>query len=354
MASDASAVEDVLRSLGVPEDAIARAAERGDLLSAFFESLPLRGAVHRTVSAADIHADCGMPVAQLQELMLAFGLHQPDPDEAAFTLDEAQAFGELWRQQEIWPFELGIQIARLYGRLLARIAQASVQQWFAVAEPRLRAAAPDEEQRTITAAQTFDRLLPVADALLTGVHRRWLEREAAQIAMRAAESTGAEGMLTGSAEVSILFCDLKDFTAFADRQGDGAAVTIIDHFASTVMRERGEEAGLTKLLGDGFMIVYREPLPAVHAATRIMAAMRVPDKPAIHASVHHGRAALREGDYFGSAVNLAARLLALADRDELLVTAPVVERCPDLDWEHCGSERLRGVSDEVDLFRLKS
>lgn len=337
----------------MPEEAIARAAQRGDLLSAFFESLPLRGAVHRTVSAADIQADCGMPAAQLQELMLAFGLPPPQPNEPAFSLDEAQAFCELWRQQDVWPFELGVQIARLYGRLLARIAQASVQQWFAVAEPRLRAAASDEDQRTITTAQTFDRLLPVSDALLTGVHRRWLEREAAQVAMRAAESRTAAGLLSGSAEVSILFCDLKDFTAFADRQGDGAAVQIIDHFAGTVMRERGEEAGLTKLLGDGFMIVYPEPLGAVQAAVRIMAAMRAPRNPAIHASLHHGRAALREGDYFGSAVNLAARLLALAERDELLVTAPVVERCPGFDWEHCGTERVRGVSEEVDVFRLK-
>lgn len=353
MASTASRVQDVLRSLGVPEEVIARAAERGDLLSAFFESLPLRLAADRKISAAQIEAAGGMPVAQLEEMMVALGLPPTDPDEPAFSPEEAKAFTELWRQQDIWPFEHGIQIARLYGRLLARIAQASVQQWFAVAEPRLREAIPDEGQRTLAVANRFDRLLPVADALLVGVHRRWVEREAAQLAVRAAESGTAAGLLRGLAEVSILFCDLKDFTAFADRQGDGAAVRIIDHLAGTVMRERGEGVGLTKLLGDGFMLVYPEPLPAVEAAARIISAMQAPGQPAIHASIHHGPAVLREGDYFGSAVNLAARLLALAERDELLVTDPVVDQCPGFDWEHCGSERVRGVSDEVNVFRLK-
>jgi adenylate cyclase len=354
MGPEPEPVEDVLRAAGVPEEAIERVQGREDPLSAFFESIPLRGASDRTVTPAQIEAGGGMPVGQSQELMRAFGLPPPEPDEPAFTPDEAQALDELWRHQDIWPFDLGVQIARLYGRLLARIAQASVQQWLAVAEPRLRAAEPDEGRRTIAAADSFDRLLPVADSLLAGVHRRWVEREAAQIAVRTAESGPAAALLSGVAQVSILFCDLKDFTAFADRQGDGAAVRIIDHFASTVMEARGEEAGLTKLLGDGFMVVYPEPGPAVTAGRRIIQEMRSADKPGVHASVHHGAAVPREGDYFGQSVNLAARLLALAERDELLATTPVIERCPDFEWEHCGSEHMRGFADQVQVYRLRA
>jgi adenylate cyclase len=354
MASEPDELEDVLRTLGVPEDGIERARRHGDPLGALFESMPARGAADRTVSAAQMEAEGGMPVAQSQEMMRAFGLSPPLAEEPAFTPAEAAAFNELWRHQDIWPFELGVQIARLYGRLLAQIAQASVAQWLAVAEPRLRAAEPDDGRRTLAAADSFDRLLPVADALLAGVHRRWVERETAQLAIRAAESGPGAALLSGAEEVSILFCDLKDFTGFANRQGDGAAVRIIDRFASTVLEERGEGAGLTKLLGDGFMLVYREPAEAVQAGRRIIERMRSPDQPGVHASVHHGVAVPREGDYFGKAVNLAARLLALADRDELLATTPVVEQCSGLEWEHCGSEPMRGFSDDVRVFRLRS
>lgn len=346
-------VEDVLRAVGVPEEAIERARGREDPLGALFESMPVRGAADRTVSPAQIEGEGGMPAAHSQELMRAFGLPSPAADEPAFTPAEARALTELWHHQDVWPFDLGVQIARLYGRLLARIAQASVAQWLAVAEPRLRAAEPDAGRRTIAAADSFDRLLPVADTLLAGVHRRWVERETAQIAVRAAESGPAASLLSGVAQVSILFCDLKDFTAFADRQGDGAAVRIIDRFASIVMEQRGEKAGLTKLLGDGFMLIYREPAAAVAAGKRIIEEMSSAGEPGVHASVHHGPAVPREGDYFGQAVNLAARLLVLAERDELLATTPVVERSPDFEWEHCGSERVRGFSDEVQVYRLR-
>jgi adenylate cyclase len=351
VAGDRETDEAVLRSLGVPEELITGASGSGPL-SAFFESLPRRGAEARTVTVADIEAQGGPPLPQMRELMLALGFEPPKPDEPSFTPEEAQAFIALWHQQHLWPFDEAVQIMRLYGRLMARIAQASVQQWFAVAEPRLRAAEPDEAQRALAAAESFDALLPAAEVVLTGVHRRWVEREAAQIAVRAAESRTDAGLFGGLSEVSILFCDLKDFTAFADRQGDGAAIRIIDDLAGIVTVERGEQASLTKLLGDGFMIVYPAPRPAVEAAIRIMDAMRAPHRPAIHASVHHGRALPREGDYFGATVNLAARLLTLAEADELLVTAPVVERCTELAWEHCGSERFRGFSDEIQVFRL--
>lgn len=353
MAPESDPNVEILRAVGVPEEAIDRSRRHGDPLGAFFESLPLRAGADRTVSAADVEAAGGMPAEQSRELMRAFGLPAPDPEEPAFSPAEAAALTELWRQQDLWPFEEGIQIARLYGRLMARIAQASVQQWLSVVEPRLRDTERDVRRRTIAAADSFDRLLSVTDVLLTGVHRRWVEREAAQIAVRNAEAGPAAELLRGVAQVTILFCDLKDFTAFADRQGDGAAVRIIDRFAGTVMEERGEEAGLTKLLGDGFMVVYPEPRPAVHAGQRIIAAMRSPGQPGVHASIHHGPAVPREGDYFGAAVNLAARLLTLAERDELLATAPVVERSPEFEWEHCGSERMRGLSDEVQVFRLR-
>jgi adenylate cyclase len=346
-------VGDVLRAFGVPAKAIESATERGDALAAFFETLPLRGAGGRTVTAAEIAESGGMPVEQIGELMRAFGLPAPDADEPAFTPDEARVLAELWQSRDLWPFDLTLQIGRVYGRLLARIAHASVQLWVSVVEPRLDRGDRDERERTLAAADACQRLLPVADSLLVGVHRRWMEREAAQIAVRHAELGPAGGEAVGAVEVSILFCDLKDFTAFADRQGDDAAVRIIDRFAAVVTREHGPEARLTKLLGDGFMCAYPEPQHAVEAGARIIEGMRAPDQPGVHASVHHGLAIPREGDYFGSNVNLTARLLGAAGRDELVATPPVVERCEGFAWDPAGTHRVRGIEAEIELFRLR-
>jgi adenylate cyclase len=344
----------VLRTFGVSESAIARAIELGDSQAGIAEIIPARGAAARTVSAAQIEASGGMPAERIGELMEAFGLPLGAAEQPAFTPDEARVLEQLWQLRDVWPFELSVQLGRIYGRLLARIAHASVQLWVSVVEPRLQAADIDDHLRVIAAAETFDGLLPVADTLITGIHRRSIEREASQIAIRGAEREAGDQALPGAVEVSILFCDLQDFTAFADRQGDGAAVRIIDRFAKVVTHEHGPEARLTKWLGDGFMLVYPGPGLAVTAGVRIIDGMRAPDRPGVHASVHHGHAIPREGDYFGSVVNLTARLLDVAGRDELVATRPVVERCPDVNWRSSGTHRLRGVEAPVEVFKLQA
>jgi adenylate cyclase len=342
----------VLRRFGVSEPAIARVIEGGESEAGIAEIIPARGAAARTVSAAEIEAAGGMPVERIGELMQAFGLLLTGGEEPAFTPEEARVLQQLWQLRDVWPFELSVQLGRIYGRLLARIAHASVQLWVSVVEPRLQAADLDDQIRVQASAETFDGLLPVADTLLTGVHRRWIEREVSQIAILGAERDAGGQALPGAVEVSILFCDLKDFTAFAEREGDVAAARIIDQFAEVVTREHGPEARLTKWLGDGFMLVYPRPGPAVAAGVRIIDGMRAPDGRGVHASVHHGHAIPREGEYFGSVVNLTARLLGVAGRDELVATRPVVERCPDVTWQLDGTHRLRGVEVPVEVFKL--
>jgi adenylate cyclase len=347
-------VVETLRALGIPEEAIARAIERGDPEGAIFEAVLMSAIAERTVTAAEIERRGGLPVDQTGMLVEAFGLRPPPPDEPAFTPEEAEVFIELRRLQEVWPPELGIQLARVYGRLLARIAQTGIQLFRLYVEPRLRADDPDRLAGLRAVQEAFARLLPLADPLLTGVHRRWIEHELAQAAVSEAETGAGADALPGTVKVAFLFCDLKDFTAFAHSEGDAAAVEAIDRFAATVVRERGDEFRMMKSLGDGFMLAYGDARPAVAAAARIIEAMREPGTPGVHASAHQGVAVAREGDYFGSAVNLAARLLGAAGRDELMATRPVVERSGDgFAWEPAGERKVRGVSEPVEVFRLR-
>jgi adenylate cyclase len=246
-----------------------------------------------------------------------------------------------------------LQLWRVYGRLLARIAQTEVQLFRTYIEPGLSAGAsgPLDGLRAVQTAVA--RLLPVADLLVTGVHRRWIEHELLQAAVVRAEAEVGDRQLPGAVDVTILFCDLKDFTAYADRAGDAAAVEAIDQLTDIVMHQRGEHFRLMKALGDGFMLCYPRPHDAVAAGASTVAAMAETDGPGVHASVHRGIAIAREGDYFGSAVNLAARLLGAAGRHELVATKPVVDATSDtFAWVTAGTLHIRGVSDPVEAFRL--
>jgi adenylate cyclase len=317
---------------------------------AVFDPVLMQGMPERTVSARQIEADGGLSVAEIERMIEAFGLPAPDPDQPAFSQEEAEVFARLKELEDVFPADVAVQVARVYGRLLARIAQTELQIFRVYVVPRLRAAGRDPERTLEATRDAFEALLPLSDPLIKGVHRRWLEHELAQEAVLTAES---DGRLPGAVDVSFLFCDLKDFTAFADSHGDTAAVTAIDSFAETVTHERGLEFRFMKALGDGFMLAYNDPCAAVRAGARIIRSMQLPRTPRVHASVHRGVAIVREGDYFGASVNLAARLLNAADRDELIATRSVVESCEEeFGWEPIGQRRVRGVAELVDVYRL--
>jgi class 3 adenylate cyclase len=344
-----------LRALGVPAEAIARAMRRGDPEGAIFDAVLMPAIADRTVSASEIERRGGLRVSEVQAFISAFGLRPPGADEPAFTPEEAGALVELGRLGEVWTPELDVRLARVWGPLLARVAQAGVQLFRLHVEPRLRADDPDRLAGLRAVQETFARLLPLADPLLVGVYRRWIEHELAQAAATEAEVSAGEDALPGAVSVAFLFCDLKDFTAFAEAEGDGAAAAAVDRFAEVVADARGEQFRLMKSLGDGVMLAYRDAPPAVAAGTRIIERVRSTTPLSVHASVHVGTAIARDGDYFGGAVNLTARLLGAAGRDELVATRPVVERTADSQtWESLGQREIRGVSEPLEVFRLVS
>jgi adenylate cyclase len=347
-------ITEVLREVGVPDDAIATALERGDPEAAILESTLTDAQAERTVSPADVEAQGGLTAVEVADVFQAIGFPRPEPDHPTLTPDEAHVFIELAELRDVWPQELTKQVARIYGRLLARIARTGVQLFRLYSEPLVREATEDRGEQLEAMRSAFERLGSLPDPLMAGVHRRWIEYEVAQSAINAVESLADGVDVHGAVDVSLLFCDIKDFTAYATAEGDAAAVEAIDLFASTVDAERGEDGHIVKALGDGQMIAYNDPAEAVAAGARIIAGMCEHDVLRVHASVHRGVAITREGDYFGATVNLAARLLNNAGRNQLVATEPVVSSAGDaFGWQSVGLRHIRGVAERVEVFVLE-
>jgi adenylate cyclase len=317
-----------------------------------FEPLLESERVARTVTPRDIEAAGGMTAVEVVELVGAFGLTAPAPDDPWFTPAEADVVIALSQLREVWPRDVYLQAARVYGHALSEIAENEVHLFRYDVEQRLRADSSDPAEAIPRVRAAFERLLPLADPMIVAVHRRWIEHELAQAAVREAELRSPGSLLPGAQQVSFLFCDLKDFTAYADTNGDAAAIEAIGEFSGIVHEEQGG-GRVVKGIGDAYMLVYARPEPAVVAGARIVRRMHAVGPPFVHASVHHGVAVYREGDYFGRAVNLAARLLGLSGDDELVVTSPVVEACGDRQrWRPRGAIDVRGMSAPVDVYTL--
>ncbi len=308
--------------------------------------------LERTVRPSDIEAAGGLSPAEVAELVSAFGLPAPQADDPWFTPEEARIVIELSRLRDVWPRELYLQAARVYGHALSQIAENEVHLFRYDVERRIRAESSDPDEAIPRVREALLQLLPLADPMLVAVHRRWVEHQIAQAEVGEAELRSPDSRLPGAQEVSFLFCDLKDFTAYADRHGDAAAIASIERFTEIVHEEQGS-GRIVKGIGDAYMLVYQRPEAAVAAGARIMKRTHEVGPPFVHASVHHGVAIYRDGDYFGRSVNLAARLLNAADEDQLVATKEAVEATDGRHrWEHRGGISVRGMREPVDVYML--
>src|SRR5918992_1483566 len=170
-------IRETLKSLGVSEETIERAIERGDPQGALFDEILMPGIAERTVSAQEIEERGGISVKTNLAVMQAFGLPRANAGDAYFTPAEAEALIEIGQLGDLWPEDVMIQVSRVYGRLLARIAQTEIQLFRLHVERRLMAEGKDPLAALKRVQDAFARLLPISEPILVGVHRRWVEHE---------------------------------------------------------------------------------------------------------------------------------------------------------------------------------
>ena len=341
-----------LLELGISVEAMERAQAHGSVQDAVFDVALDPDRVTRTVSPREIEERGGWPADATLAMISAFGFPSPGPDEPFFSPAEADALIGAAARQDWWPMEVQLETSRVWGQALAKIAAAEVYNFRFETEPRVRGGTLTPAAALATIQRALAELLPLADPLIVGIHRRWVEYELTQYAVREAEEYAPDA-IPGATEVCLLFCDLKDFTAFAELHGDAAATEVASRFAHVTVDQSGAHGRVVKGMGDGAMLVFSDAAEAVAAWRRFRAAMAGAGAQALHGGLHQGVAVRREGDYYGGAVNLAARLMMLAGSGELLATHAAVERAGEQTWTALGARKLRGLRAPIEIYRLE-
>lgn len=162
---------------------------------------------------------------------------------------------------------------------------------------------------------------------------------------------------TGRRTVStILFTDIVGSTATLQRVGDDAWHDLLAAHNARLREElsvyRGREV---KTTGDGVLAVFDSANRAVRCAAAMVEATRATELP-IRAGVHTGEIEFVGTDVRGLAVHTAARLLALAGADEVMVSTATRELLddPELVLVDAGMHELKGLSGERRVYRLSS
>ena len=166
---------------------------------------------------------------------------------------------------------------------------------------------------------------------------------------RAPASTKATGFRT------IVFTDVEGSTDMTERLGDAAARAVLrDHEASIrrVLVEHGGDE--VKTLGDGFMAVFGSATAAIAAAWDMQRAFSEEGSLRIRIGINAGEPVAEEDDYYGSAVNIAARVGGVAAGGQTLVTNVVRElvRGKGFVFDDGREVELKGIADPVQVYQL--
>ena len=171
------------------------------------------------------------------------------------------------------------------------------------------------------------------------------------------------------AQIALLFTDLSGSTALYERIGDAAAYRLVrEHFAFLAGTIRAHDGAVVKTIGDAVMAAFADPADAVRAAIAVQAAVAGFNRRqggegiAIKMGVHAGHCiavTLNDRlDYFGTMVNLAARLQGLARSGEVLLSGSLADD-PKVGEVLAGAApgrreaaSVRGVERPVDVLRL--
>src|SRR5262245_21184045 len=153
---------------------------------------------------------------------------------------------------------------------------------------------------------------------------------------------------------AIGFLDLSGFTSLTGAKGDEEAARLALRLSDLVQETTASRHGrAVKSLGDGVMLHFRESRAAVSAALDLVEEIPQAGLPPARVGITSGPVVFRDGDYFGRAVNMAARITEYARPSEVLVSETVAESGAPAGsaFEDLGIVELKGIRDPAQLFR---
>ena len=150
--------------------------------------------------------------------------------------------------------------------------------------------------------------------------------------------------------MTFLFTDIQGSTRMWESDADGmrAALAVHDHLMrSVVQAHRGE---VFKHTGDGVCAVFDSARDAIEAAVAAQRQLELP----VRMGVASGEVQQRDDDYFGPALNRAARVMGAGHGGQIVVSDSAAALVTGVDLVDLGEHRLRDLAASVRLYQVRA
>jgi adenylate cyclase len=337
-----------MRERGHSLDELRRAVRDGRLAFGYIEDLLPES--NRDYSRGEVADTSGLEEELIERIMSLLGT--PTALEGTLTDQDAQAMEQIAEVLRAgFPLIALLQLIRVYAQSIRKIAEAEVRLFHLfVHEPLIRQGVDSLEMAEEMEGLVRD-LLPQTSPLMEYIHQRYLRFYMEQDVVGHMESELGGARQLGRVQMVFCFVDLTGFTRYTEEEGDEEALDLVERFVETVEATLPAEALIVKTIGDEVMIVSPDPVTLTEWAVGFLALFQ--ERPQPRVGLHCGAAVYRDGDYFGTDVNLSHRVVARALGGEVMVTTAVVDAIGDsayLVFDPIGRVDLKGFPEPVELF----
>ena len=261
----------------------------------------------------------GVPLDDARRLWRAMGFADVG-DAVAFTdedVDALRLMGALL-DRGVLDASTAVDVARSLGQTMSRLAdwQSDTFGRLLVERGVIDAGHPLSDRSTAGLFRELEVLLPALERLLVHGWRRQLAA-AVERGLGDAEQSGE--VETG--HLTVGFADQVGFTRLARRMEEAELAALVERFESRSADVVAVHGGrVIKTLGDEIFFVAADPTAAAEVSLHLLTEHEADETiPRLRIGLATGTVVTRRGDVFGTTVNLASRLTALARPDSVLV-----------------------------------
>jgi adenylate cyclase len=300
-------------------------------------------AVDRRYTVLEASARTGLAPDLLVRVWLALGFPPPPEDSAVFNDDDLELLSAFMIALDLFGLDAALQFSRVMGSSIARIGEAAVSSFLVNVEGPLLVEGGGELARAQSAAVSAGMALDLPD-VFGGLYRRHF-----QLAVERLRST-QDDKAVGTFRLTVGFCDLVGYTQWSRELSAadlGAAVNAFEQEAHDLITTAGSR--VIKSVGDA--ILFSTPAPEEAAAIALDLTDFVAGHPSLtslRSGLATGEALGRDGDYYGSVVNLAARVVKEIEPGTVVSDRPI----DGFDSRSIGVVELRGVAEPTELFEI--
>ncbi|MBB5078681.1 adenylate/guanylate cyclase domain-containing protein [Nonomuraea sp. NPDC050547] len=270
---------------------------------------------HRRYTSHQVAEMAGVPVYRARKFWRALGFANVADDAVEFTDSDVEALRTLLGMVSRGLYDEGhvLLMARSLGRATARLAESQAE----LGAEELDQAGVPLADRPRAWTRRARRVVPDLEKLLVYAWRRQLAAAAGRMVEQ--EKTAVR--------LAVGFADLVGFTRLSRQISEIELAALVDEFegrSADVVTSTGGR--VIKTLGDSVLFVSGKAHDAAEIALRLLAAhAKVRGMPELRVGLAVGPVIGRMGDVFGTTVNLASRLTALAHPGTILADPDIAE-----------------------------